>query len=349
MTKGAKVLFYIVLALIFAGIIAFLIMFNNKIFAILSPFLIGIVIAYAMYPIILRFERKGIKRSIAIILVYIFTALVLYFLGMYVIPHIVNNARELISKLPEITGQYQGFFDSCIRKIKYSNWPPEVKDLIFGQISNGTQIVQVYLSSALNKTISTVASAVIIIFNIVLSMIIAYYFIKDVELLKRCGLMLIPKRMRNGAITTGREVNSIVSHFIQGQLLTALIVGILETIGLYVAGIKYPFILGAIGGITNIIPYFGPILGAIPAVALALIESPYKALLAALVFVVVQQLDNAFISPKIIEGRLGLHPISTILAVLIGGEFFGIIGMLVAVPIMAIIKVILKRAVDALA
>lgn len=349
MTKTAKVLFYIVLALVFAVIIAFLIMFNNKIFAILSPFLIGIVISYAMYPIILRFERKGIKRSIAIILVYIFTALVLYFLGMYVIPHIVNNARELISKLPEITGQYQGFFDSCIHKIKYSNWPPEVKELIFGQISNGTKIVQVYLSSALNKTISTVASAVIIILNIVLSMIIAYYFIKDVELLKRCGLMLIPKRMRNGAITTGREINNIVSHFIQGQLLTALIVGILETIGLYLAGIKYPFILGAIGGVANIIPYFGPILGAIPAVALALIESPYKALLAALVFVVVQQLDNAFISPKIIEGRLGLHPISTILAVLIGGEFFGIIGMLVAVPIMAIIKVIVKRAVDALA
>jgi predicted PurR-regulated permease PerM len=190
--------------------------------------------------------------------------------------------------------------------------------------------------------------AVTIFLDLTLSLIIAYYFIKDSKSFRDGFLSLVPRKWRNGLVNTGREINQILSNFIQGQLLTALIVGILEALGLLLINSKYPFILGLIGGIANIIPYFGPFLGCLPAVALALIESPIKALWTIVIFALVQQIDNAFISPKIIEGKLGLHPLTTILAVLIGGEFFGIIGMLVAVPIFAIIKVILKRSVEAI-
>jgi len=144
------------------------------------------------------------------------------------------------------------------------------------------------------------------------------------------------------------KTGEILSCFIQGQLLTALIIGIMETVALAIIGVKYSPILGFIGGISNIIPYFGPFIGAIPSVAVALIDSPVKAFWTVVAFLVIQQIDNAFISPKIIEGRLGLHPITTILAVLAGGEFFGIIGMLVAVPVTAVLKVILKRLIEAI-
>jgi len=166
---------------------------------------------------------------------------------------------------------------------------------------------------------------------------------KDAEFFKKGALSLVPRRWRNEIIGTCREINEILSCFIQGQLLTALIIGIMETVALAIIGVKYSPILGFIGGISNIIPYFGPFIGAIPSVAVALIDSPVKAF-----WTVVQQIDNAFISPKIIEGRLGLHPITTILAVLAGGEFFGIIGMLVAVPVTAVLKVILKRLIEAI-
>ena len=177
-------------------------------------------------------------------------------------------------------------------------------------------------------------------------MIIAYYYIKDAELLKEGFLSLTPRKWRNFLISTGREVSLILANFIQGQLLTALIVGALESIGLILIHAKYPVVLGMIGGIFNIIPFFGPFLGAIPAVAVSLIESPMKALWTALVFTIIQQIDNSLISPKIIEGRLGLHPVTTILAVLVGGEFMGILGMLIAVPIAAIIKIIVNRTID---
>lgn len=346
MSKVKKTIFYIILSLIIVGIAIFLYFYSDKILRILSPFFIAIIISYIIYPLVIRFEKKGIKRSLAIITIYLFISLLLMFFIIYIMPHVLSNAKELFNTLPNITSNYQELFNSYISKIKTSKWPPEIKNLIFTEIENGTSFVQTFASQAMKKSFSILTSSLVIIFDIVLSMILAYYFLKDIEGIKRSTLMLAPKKMRNDLISVGRELNAIITHFIQGQLLTALIVGTLETIGLFIIRVKYPFILGLLGGIANIIPYFGPVLGAIPAVAIALLQSPTKALLAALVFIIVQQIDNAFISPKIIEGKLGLHPVTTIIAVLVGGEFFGIIGMLVGVPIAAMMKVILKRVID---
>ncbi len=346
MNNIKKTVFYIVLALVIIGIVIFIYFYSDKIIKILSPLFIAIIIAYIIYPLVIRFERKGLKRSIAIIIIYSFTTLAFVFFGIYVMPYVLNNAKELFNTLPHITSKYQEIFNSFILKIKSSNWPPEIKDLIFSEIDRGLQFIQSYTSQAMKKSLTLVASSLVILFDLVLSMIIAYYFVKDIEGIKRSALMLAPKRMRNDLINVGRQLNEIITHFIQGQLLTAVIVGVMETIGLFIVHVKYPFILGVLGGIANIIPYFGPVLGAIPAVAVALLQSPTKALLTTLVFIIVQQIDNAFISPKIIEGKLGLHPVTTIIAVLVGGEFFGIIGMLIGVPIAAMLKVIFKRVVD---
>ncbi|HEX2928035.1 MAG TPA: AI-2E family transporter [Ruminiclostridium sp.] len=346
MTNIRKILFYIILILIIAGGAFFIYFYSDKIIKILSPFFIAALIAYIIYPLVIRFERRGVKRSISIIVIYSFITLTLVFFCIYIMPQVLNNSKELFKTLPHITSRYQEYFNGCISRIKASKWPPEVKNLIFDEINYGSEFVQKYAARIMKKSLSILASSIVILLNTILSMIIAYYFIKDAEGFKKSTLLLVPKKMRNDLISMGRELNAIATHFIQGQLMTALIVGILETAGLYIVKVKYPFVLGLLGGIANMIPYFGPVLGAIPAVALALLQSPYKAALAALVFGVVQQIDNAFISPKIIEGKLGLHPVTTIVAVLVGGEFFGIIGMLIGVPVAAMLKVILKKAVD---
>ena len=115
-----------------------------------------------------------------------------------------------------------------------------------------------------------------------------------------------------------RDIHRVALKFIQGQIIIAIIIGIIETIGLYIVGMPYAIFLGFIGGISNIIPYFGPYIGAVPAVVIALTISPWKALLVISVFVIVQQLDNIILTPKIIKGKLGLHPIITIMSVLVG-------------------------------
>lgn len=348
MAQKRKLFIYILIALLVGGVVWFIYSYRVKIGKILTPFFMALIIVYLVHPLVMKLERKKIKRRMAILLVYLFFSLAIITTTFFVIPGVIGNVKELIITLPQIVIQYEELFDKLITSIQSSGWPSDIKDTVFREIVNGTGFVQDKMMDGLRRILSGFIEAITALFDLVLAMIIAYYFINDGEFFKEAVLSLTPRKWRNGIIATGREINAILSNFIQGQLLTALIVGILETIGLIIIKAKYPLILGLVGGIANIIPYFGPILGAIPAVAIALIESPVKAIWTVIVFTIVQQIDNAFISPKIIEGKLGLHPVTTILAVLVGGEFFGILGMLVSVPIAAIIKVVVKRAVEAI-
>ncbi|HNU81001.1 MAG TPA: AI-2E family transporter, partial [Bacillota bacterium] len=133
-------------------------------------------------------------------------------------------------------------------------------------------------------------------------------------------------------------------HFIRGQLLAALIVGILSSIGLSIIRLDFAILIGMTAGIANIIPYFGPILGSVPAVIVGLLSgNPVKALLAIIVLVAVQQIDGTLISPRIVGSSVGLHPVFVMLSMIIGGSYLGLLGMLIAVPIAAIIKMFLVR------
>ncbi len=328
--------------------VAFIYYYRGKIGKVFIPFIMAIVISYLLHPLVIKLENKKIKRSIGIILIYLIFGISLAVLTIFVVPQLINNTRELINILPGITMEYRNNFNGMVNIISASKWPDDIKSAIFREINNGAQVAENTIIVMLKNTLSGLMKTVSTAFDLILSMIIAYYILKDAEYFKNVSLSLVPRKWRNGIIGACREINGVLSNFIQGQILTALIVGILESIGLMIVRVKYPLILGMIGGIANIIPYFGPFIGAIPAVAVALIESPMKAVLTIIVFVIIQQLDNGFISPKIIEGRVGLHPVTTILAVLIGGEFFGIIGMLVSVPIAAMIKVIGKRTIESI-
>jgi len=346
MYKLKKTITYIIIILILGGIATLLFINRVKLARILRPFFVALIIAYLLHPLVVRMEHKKIKRGIAIIILYVFFIIASGSILIFVFPSVVQNTKELINTIPIIASQYKDYFNTFIFTIESSKWPDEVKDTIMREVSLGAEMFQKVAIDTLKEALTSTFDYIFKLFDVLLSMIIAYYYLKDAEFLKEGFLSLTPRKWRNFLIGTGREINLILGSFIQGQLLTALIVGILESIGLIIVHAKYPVVLGMVGGIFNIIPYFGPFLGAIPAVAVALIESPIKALWTALVFIIVQQIDNSFISPKIIEGRLGLHPVTTILAVLVGGEFMGILGMLIAVPIAAIIKVIIKRTID---
>ncbi|MCX7923954.1 MAG: AI-2E family transporter [Clostridia bacterium] len=348
MTTKRRIVVYIVSILILIGLVWFVYHFKDKLLKVITPFSMALVIAYLLNPLVKRMERKRIPRTVSILVIYLMFSILTVVITVYVIPEIINNVRDLINTLPSITAKYQGIFNRLMSIIQTSQWPTDVKNSLFREIQNGVGAVQEFAMGTLKKTLSTLAAVATAMLDLILALIIAYYFIKDGEFFKKEVLSLAPKKWRNGIVNTGREINQILSNFIQGQLLTALMVGILETIGLMIVKVKYPLVLGLVGGLANIIPYFGPVIGAIPAVVIALLESPLKALWAAVVFAIVQQIDNAFISPKIIEGKLGLHPVTTILAVIVGGEFFGIIGMLISVPVTAILKVIAKKFIESI-
>lgn len=348
MAGRRKTIFYTLLSVLLVVFVFFFYLHRGKIGKVFLPFIMAVIISYVLHPLVIKLEAKKIKRPAGIMLIYLVFGGVLTVLTVFVVPQLIENTRELINILPGITLEFRDNFNGMVKIIASSKWPEDIKSAIFKEINGGMQLAENMILDTLRNTLTGFMKTVHTLFDLVLAMIIAYYILKDAEYFKNLSLSLVPRKWRNGLIGTFREINGVLSKFIQGQLLTALIIGTLETIGLFIVGVKYPLILGMIGGVANIIPYFGPFIGAIPAVAVALIESPVKALWTVIAFVIVQQLDNGFISPKIIEGRLGLHPVTTILAVLVGGEFFGIVGMLVSVPIAAIVKVIGKRTIDAI-
>jgi len=348
MVLRRRFILYIALFIIAALMLLFIYNYRDKIGKILAPFILAAIIAYLFHPVVIWLESRKVPRKYGILLIYFVFSVFIVTIMIFIVPVLINSAKELANTLPDMTAKYEDVFNKLTRFIQSSNWSSEFKNAIFREIQNGTVFVQNYITDILKKALSFFIETVSMLFNIFLSMVIAYYLLKDADFFSKSALSIVPRKWRNWVVGTGREISSVLANFIQGQLLTALIVGVLEIIGLIIVRAKYALVLGTFGGIANIIPYFGPVIGAIPAIAIALIESPVKAVWTALVFIIVQQLDNNFITPRIIEGRVGLHPVTTIFAVLVGETFFGIPGMLFAVPVTGIIKVILKRAVEAI-
>lgn len=343
-----KLLFHICAALVILAMALFFYTYNGKIARILSPFLMTIPLVYIVKPVVDKLAVRKVPMSVAILTVYLIFLAALAAASIFFIPELTTNIRELMDTLPDIMSRYEQIFNSLLSAIKSSKWSDDVKSVIFREIENGIALVQSSLVGFLENGLNIIVDMVRIIFDLTVAMVITYYVVKDADKFRDYSLSLLPRRWRSGLVNIGREINLILAGFIQGQLLTALIVGALETMGLMLVKIKYPLALGMVGGLANIIPYFGPYIGAMPALAVALTMSPIKALWTIVVFAVVQQIDNSYISPKMIEGKLGLHPVATIFAVLAGGEFFGVLGMLLAVPVLAIVRVLVNKVVEAI-
>ena len=157
--------------------------------------------------------------------------------------------------------EYQIYFSNIVSAVRSSRWSDDIKEVLFKEINTGTQMVQNYIVEFLKKGLSGMINCLTILFDLLLAMVIAYYFIKDNDIFKSLTLSFIPKKWKRGIISAGREINIVLTNFIQGQLLVALIIGFMEVIGLIIVKVKYPLVLGLLGGIANIIPYFGPIIG----------------------------------------------------------------------------------------
>ncbi len=280
---------------------------------LILPFLLALVIAYLVKRPVAFLERKGVKRSLAIFLVYFGLVLVVGVGIVLIAPGFYRDIREMMEVLPAVYEKYQPLIDKVVA---------------FFSVEEAVEILE---------------NSVALLADCLLSFVLAFYLVRDREMIQDFFLSFFPVEARKQAAEGLHDVSRIISAFITGQLVVAVLVGIIETIVLLLIGTKYAFLLGFIGGFSNIIPVVGPFIGAVPAVALALLESPYQALLTAGIFLAVQQLDNNILTPRIVEGRLGLHPMVTLSVVFVAGIFWGIGGVLLSIPITAVIVSIVKR------
>lgn len=328
------------------GLIILFVAFSLLIYwlrSVLTPFIYAAAIVYVLQPGVDFLERRGLSRLSGILLSYLILILVFSLTMVFVIPLMVEETTNLIRDLPRYVRLGQETFSRYVEVFRDFRIPQEAADVV----SQGLNQVKSSLLSVLARVPRAAVGLFGALFNLVLAPIIAFYALKDLELIRRGALRLVPPvyREEGGAVLT--KIDRALRGFVRGQLADALIVGVLSAVGLGILGIDFAVIIGMLAGFFNLIPYFGPIIGSIPAIIIALINySPWRALGVIVMFLIVQQLDSQVINPYLMRRYVGLHPLLVIFALLAGGLLLGLLGMLIAVPVTAVAMVLTSHFLE---
>ncbi|SNS32774.1 Predicted PurR-regulated permease PerM [Anaerovirgula multivorans] len=344
---GKKQIYLFILVFLIVLLIIFMFRIRGLMYEILGPFIFAIALAYILNPIVHYLQSKGIQRLWGVLIIYTTILLILTLFSITLIPRFTLEVKHLIEFMPKYSNDaYEYLYDLYLRYNRnVESLPAElegVKDLLRLNIDRIEGIVFGAFTSITNMFIGIFSKVI----GLVLIPVLAFYFLKDAEKFKRSIILLLPRFCRNQILNIAKDMDVVLAGFIRGQLTVAAFVGILTTLSLLVLRVEFAVLVGLIAGIANIIPYFGPVIGIVPGVLFALMDSPMKAVWVVLVFIVIQQIESAIIAPKIVGKSVGIHPVFVILALIIGGRFFGIVGLLVAVPAAAILKVLGKHIVS---
>ena len=336
--------------------------------SLIKPLLIAIIIAYLLFPLtrstknflrtntIYKVKKQGNRRMIAIISSYLLIiAIVLAIIwGIYfMIGGQLSKSTTLTNIINDISSYLNSnSFTTSSIKSTLENLNISFIDKLEPYIIQIVDTVQKYIINNLGLMTSNIMSIGSSIATFFISIIISIYILKDSEyfigLWKKLYSLIFKDTVAGKKCSEIFSIiNDVFSKFIRGQLLEGFCVGALSAIALSIARIDYAVVIGIIAGICNMIPYVGPIVGTILAAVMGLLSgSPIKVLYAIIAMLVVQQIDNNFLAPKIVGQSVGLHAVFTMMAILIGGNIGGLIGMLIAVPIAASIRVIFNKWYD---
>lgn len=333
---------------------------------LLKPLLIALVIAYLFHPATRKiesflskkkiFKKNETRRVLSITIVYILMiALVISLLcGIYFMIGGQLSRNMTISNIIAYIMDYINNTQLSTSSIqeKLSSLNIKIPDFINNFVAKGVTALQEYITLSVGNLASSIATFVSNILSFLISLILSIYLLKDSEyfigLWNKLYYMIFRKSKTGKVIgECATVVNTNFSNYIRGQLLDACIVGTLSAIALSIIGVDYAIIIGIISGICNMIPYIGPMVGTILAATMGLLSGePIMILWAIIAMLVVQQIDNNLIAPKIVGDSVGLHPVFTMLAILIGGNVGGLIGMLIAVPVTASAKILISKWYD---
>lgn len=338
----------------------------RRIKKVLSPVFIAIFIAYLLNPGVRWFELhifnrigkiksiKKLPRVLSIITVYLFLFTLITTVIVFIAPQIGSNIAEISRRVPE-------YISSTVRIANewFDKWSVELNEA--NKIYNFTGHVEKnineiftksskFLDYIFNNIIMSIMNITSSIFNFILGIIISFYLLGGKESFKegieRILLTMFSKKTVDRLKELGKEADTIFGRFIIGKFLDSLIIGIICFIGLTIIKIKYALLIGVIIGITNMIPYFGPFIGAVPAIIITFFDSPINALWVAIFILLLQQFDGLILGPKILGDSVGLSPFWIIFSIILGGGLYGVLGMFLGVPVVAIVVVFTNKLID---
>jgi len=307
--------------------------------SILGPFFLAFILAYLLNPLVVILERHKMSRRISILIVFSVIIAIMSVIIFIILPTVYNELSKLAVILPNALQLFTEKVDLIRAQFKATGLPSHIA-LVLDQHLEEQEVI---FAHSLNLYLDTVPQVLSTVTLYILSPVIAIYFLSDWKGLGVHFLRVIPQRWRMEWRRLWQDINHVIRQFVRGNVVVAVVVGLLIGVGVRLVGMDYALLIGVICGITDLIPYFGPFIGAVPAVLLALTISPAMAIKVALVILIAQQLEGNVITPKLVGESVGLHPVWVVFALLAGGELAGIWGMLFAVPVAAIIRVIFNH------
>ena len=338
-----------------------IISFVQRICSILTPIILGIIFAYLVNPIEVYFESKLIKlwesgimrkvkkrfwlRFLSIILTIVLVGGILYLLVYLAIPEIYSSITRIIYAVP---GQMTKYYNILADMAKDHSWLMDMLNKAYTSIMDFmTGWVKEDMFSRITVIISGLFGVVGAVSNLLIGCIVAVYVLFSKETFARQFNLLLraffSDEMSGKIKEIIHETDRIFGGFISGKILDSFIIGILYFIGSSILGLPYTVLVSVIIGVTNIIPVFGPYIGAVPSAILILLESPAKGLIFIIFILILQQFDGNILGPKILGDSTGLSPFWVIFAIVLGSGLFGFIGMIIGVPAFAVVYYLAKR------
>lgn len=310
----------------------------SKFLSIMSPFFWGIGFAYILNPLMCFIEKrcKKTRRAFSLIAVYLIFFGIVFLFSLFIIPIITENIVDLYDK----SSTYPKIIYSYIEKLPNKDFLIENLGIVSLFEKNGENIFKWLLNFSnltFNSVLFTAFSFTSSIFNFILGVFVSIYLLYDKEKLiktmKKIVYAIFSKEKSKNILEYFAKVNFYFYNFFIGKLIDSTIIGILCYIGFSILNVRYAILLSIVVGVFNMIPYFGPFMGAIPAVLITLLYSPIQAVWVTIFILALQQFDGWYLGPKILGNTVGASPLFIIFSILVGGGFAGPLGMLLAVPV----------------
>ncbi len=333
--------------------------FIVRLLSVLSPFWAAMLIAYFLRPIVdwidhtfhrlvTHGKHKKVVRYFSIFLAYVFVIGCIILVIIFIIPQLTHSITELTASVPAIYDRLADYLmglqdrypdlDMTVLVQKLQNMVPDLVNFGTNLVGNG--LVMIYSLSI---------SVVRMVINVLLAIMISVYMIASTDFFreqaKRLVYAIFNERSGNAICSTCKECNAIFSAFLLSKALDSLIIGCLCCMIMSVIGLPYAVLLSVIVGITNMIPYFGPFIGAVPGVLIYLCLKPMDAIIFAIMILILQQFDGLVLGPRLLGQSTGLNPIWVIFAITVGGAYFGVIGMFIGVPVVAVVAYLLNKLI----
>ncbi|AMB92760.1 AI-2E family transporter [Aerococcus christensenii] len=312
---------------------------------IMLPVILAGVLYYLTSPISNALRKRGLSSYAIAGIVLLILALIVVWLFSF-IPRLLADGRRLLSNWSSIWRQYQ----YTVETIASGQWLGNRQELIDLIDNLNLDQLQFNWKDLMNTTIASIGSIVGVISRITIALIsapiILFYLIADGERFKKGLAKLIPVRLRAKTMQLLSDMNQQISGYIRGQIFVAIAVAIMFTIGYHIIGLNYGTILAVVAGALNVIPYVGSAVGLLPSLIVGLVQDPIMMVKVLMVFAVEQTIESRLISPLILGSNLNIHPVTIMLLLISGGDLFGVVGIIIIIPVYAVLKVVVRYAFE---